>query len=144
MLRTRESCREVKMVARKRPWFVMVLHSHLPWVMGYGRWPFGEEWIYEIAWDCYIPLIRAFRNLERDGILGGVHNHENRIVSRDGTEGMRKTRIIHGSRHARCSARLALDNHEVLGTHGGNHELGEHALEMQILGKDVYPLGKLA
>jgi 1,4-alpha-glucan branching enzyme len=72
MLRTRESCREVKMVARKRPWFVMVLHSHLPWVMGYGRWPFGEEWIYEIAWDCYIPLIRAFRNLERDGIPANV------------------------------------------------------------------------
>ena len=39
---------------------VMVLHSHVPWVMGCGRWPFGEEWVYEIAWSCYLPLIRCF------------------------------------------------------------------------------------
>ena len=71
-MRTRQFCSEVSTVARTRPGFVIVLHSHLPWVMGCGRWPFGEEWIYEIAWDCYIPLIRSFRNLVRDGIPANI------------------------------------------------------------------------
>ncbi|MGI6147101.1 MAG: DUF1957 domain-containing protein [Firmicutes bacterium] len=51
---------------------VMVLHSHVPWVMGCGRWPFGEEWVYEIAWSCYLPLIRCFRRLAADGIPANV------------------------------------------------------------------------
>ena len=71
-MRTRQFSSEVSTVARTRPGFVIVLHSHLPWVMGCGRWPFGEEWIYEIAWDCYIPLIRSFRNLVRDGIPANI------------------------------------------------------------------------
>lgn len=71
-MRTRRFCSEVKSVARTRPRFVIVLHSHLPWVMGCGRWPFGEEWIYEIAWDCYIPLIRSFKNLARDKVPANI------------------------------------------------------------------------
>ncbi|MEA4884788.1 MAG: 1,4-alpha-glucan branching protein domain-containing protein [Clostridia bacterium] len=55
-------------MSKDRAKFIMVLHSHLPWVMGCGKWPFGEEWIYEIAWDCYLPLIRSIRNLARDGV----------------------------------------------------------------------------
>jgi 1,4-alpha-glucan branching enzyme len=59
---------EVKAVDRGQAKFVVVLHSHLPWVVGHGRWPFGEEWIYEIAWSSYLPLLRCIRNLARDGI----------------------------------------------------------------------------
>ncbi len=56
----------------KKAKLVIVLHSHLPWVMGCGRWPFGEEWIYEIAWGCYLPLIRSFDRLAAEGINANV------------------------------------------------------------------------
>ena len=62
----------VGMMDRNRPMLAIVLHSHLPWVMGCGRWPFGEEWIYEIAWSCYVPLVRCFRSLAREGIPANV------------------------------------------------------------------------
>ncbi len=63
---------EVDKVGQNRPKLAIVLHSHLPWVMGCGKWPFGEEWIYEIAWSCYVPLVRCFRNLAREGVPAGV------------------------------------------------------------------------
>ena len=25
----------------------LVLHSHMPYVEGFGTWPFGEEWLWE-------------------------------------------------------------------------------------------------
>ncbi len=59
-------------MGRSSPKLAIVLHSHLPWVMGCGKWPFGEEWIYEIAWSCYMPLVRCFRNLAREGIPANV------------------------------------------------------------------------
>ena len=27
--------------------FALVLHSHLPYARGAGRWPHGEEWVHE-------------------------------------------------------------------------------------------------
>ncbi len=59
-------------MGQEHPKLAIVLHSHLPWVMGSGKWPFGEEWIYEIAWSCYMPLVRCFRNLARRGISANV------------------------------------------------------------------------
>lgn len=56
----------------KKARLAIVLHSHLPWVMGCGKWPFGEEWLYEIAWGCYIPLIRGFSRLETEDIDAAV------------------------------------------------------------------------
>ncbi len=34
-----------------------VLHAHLPWVIGYGKWPHGEEWLAEAIVHCYIPIL---------------------------------------------------------------------------------------
>ncbi|HEV7773048.1 MAG TPA: 1,4-alpha-glucan branching protein domain-containing protein [Conexibacter sp.] len=39
----------------------LVLHTHMPYVEGYGTWPFGEEWLWEAAATCYLPLLDAFR-----------------------------------------------------------------------------------
>lgn len=52
--------------------FVLVLHSHLPYVLGKGRWPFGEEWLHEIALDTYLPLIEELESLERDAVPGTI------------------------------------------------------------------------
>jgi 1,4-alpha-glucan branching enzyme len=38
----------------------LVLHTHMPYVEGYGTWPFGEEWLWEATATCYLPLLDAF------------------------------------------------------------------------------------
>jgi 1,4-alpha-glucan branching enzyme len=35
----------------------IVLHSHMPYVEGFGTWPFGEEWLFEAAATVYVPLL---------------------------------------------------------------------------------------
>jgi len=34
----------------------IVLHTHMPYVEGYGTWPAGEEWLWEAMATCYMPL----------------------------------------------------------------------------------------
>jgi len=35
----------------------IVLHTHMPYVEGFGSWPFGEEWLWEAIAGCYLPLL---------------------------------------------------------------------------------------
>jgi len=35
----------------------IVLHTHMPYVEGFGTWPFGEEWLWEAFAGCYLPLL---------------------------------------------------------------------------------------
>src|SRR5919109_5010699 len=35
----------------------IVLHTHMPYVEGFGTWPFGEEWLWEAVASCYVPLL---------------------------------------------------------------------------------------
>jgi 1,4-alpha-glucan branching enzyme len=35
----------------------IVLHTHMPYVEGFGIWPFGEEWLWEAIAGCYLPLL---------------------------------------------------------------------------------------
>jgi 1,4-alpha-glucan branching enzyme len=35
----------------------IVLHTHMPYVEGFGTWPFGEEWLWEAIATCYLPLL---------------------------------------------------------------------------------------
>jgi len=32
----------------------------MPYVEGYGTWPFGEEWLWEAIATCYLPLLDTF------------------------------------------------------------------------------------
>ncbi len=36
----------------------IVLHTHMPYVEGFGTWPFGEEWLWEAMAGCYLPLLK--------------------------------------------------------------------------------------
>ena len=47
----------------------LVLHTHLPYVLGHSTWPHGASMLYEAAAECYLPLLRTFRRLVYDGIL---------------------------------------------------------------------------
>ncbi len=44
-----------------------VLHSHLPWVLGHGVWPVGEEWLYQAFAHSYLPLFQTFARLGEKG-----------------------------------------------------------------------------
>jgi len=35
----------------------IVLHTHMPYVEGFGTWPFGEEWLWEAIAGSYVPLL---------------------------------------------------------------------------------------
>src|SRR3989442_12570850 len=51
---------------------VFVLHTHLPWVLGHGRWPHGEAWLYEATAECYLPILRLLDRLEEEGRKGSI------------------------------------------------------------------------
>jgi len=42
---------------------VLILHAHIPYVLGHGAWPHGEDWLYESAAESYLPLLRVFTEL---------------------------------------------------------------------------------
>src|ERR1700684_4484037 len=41
--------------------FTLVLHTHLPWLAHHGRWPVGEEWLYQSWAGSYLPPLRGVR-----------------------------------------------------------------------------------
>ena len=47
--------------------FTLVLHTHLPWLAHHGRWPVGEEWLYQSWAACYLPVLRVLRTLAAEG-----------------------------------------------------------------------------
>ena len=40
----------------------LLLHSHMPYVEGFGTWPFGEEWLFEAVASSYTPLLDVLRD----------------------------------------------------------------------------------
>ncbi|BBX60223.1 1,4-alpha-glucan branching enzyme [Mycobacterium shottsii] len=50
--------------------FTLVLHTHLPWLAHHGRWPVGEEWLYQSWSAAYLPLFRVLRTLDDEGRRG--------------------------------------------------------------------------
>ncbi|MHB8531351.1 MAG: 1,4-alpha-glucan branching protein domain-containing protein [Solirubrobacteraceae bacterium] len=41
----------------RRGALAIVLHTHMPYVEGFGTWPSGEEWLWEAIAGCYLPLL---------------------------------------------------------------------------------------
>lgn len=48
--------------------FVLILHTHLPYVLNHGNWPHGSDWVCEAVAECYIPLLNSFNKLKKEGI----------------------------------------------------------------------------
>ena len=47
----------------------LVLHAHLPFVRHPGSdYVLEEEWLYEAITETYIPLLKVFEGLKRDGV----------------------------------------------------------------------------
>ncbi len=47
-------------MAAPRGAFSLVLHAHLPYVIGHGTWPHGIDMLYEAAAETYMPLLECF------------------------------------------------------------------------------------
>ena len=40
----------------------IVLHSHMPYVEGFGTYPFGEEWLFEAYARSHLPVLDVARD----------------------------------------------------------------------------------
>lgn len=47
---------------------MLVLHSHMPYVLSHGKSPHGTDWIFESAAECYLPILDALDRLRNQGI----------------------------------------------------------------------------
>jgi 1,4-alpha-glucan branching enzyme len=47
------------MTGRRPGALALLLHSHMPYVEGFGTWPFGEEWLWEAVASVYLPLLEV-------------------------------------------------------------------------------------
>lgn len=52
--------------------YVLILHTHLPWVIHHGKSPHGVDWLNEAVAECYIPLLNVFNELLSEGIMPKV------------------------------------------------------------------------
>lgn len=41
----------------------IVLHSHMPYVEGFGTYPFGEEWLFDAVIRSHLPVLEVSRDL---------------------------------------------------------------------------------
>jgi 1,4-alpha-glucan branching enzyme len=44
-------------------YLAIVLHSHMPYVEGFGTYPFGEEWLFDAACRAYLPVLEVAEQL---------------------------------------------------------------------------------
>ena len=52
--------------------FVLVLHGHIPYVLGHGTWPHGAQMLFEAAADTYIPLLWVIEELAAEDIPANI------------------------------------------------------------------------
>ena len=52
---------------KRRGTFALVLHSHLPWLAHHGRWPVGEEWLYQAWGTSYLRVLEVLDRLAAEG-----------------------------------------------------------------------------
>lgn len=115
--------------------FSIVLHSHLPYARGAGRWPHGEEWIHEAILGTYLPLLVALHDLraadvpfrvtvgltpvlieqlaDREVVERSIHYIDDQIAR---AETDRKALATEGEPHRAYLAGLYAERYRMLGT----------------------------
>lgn len=53
-------------------YFSLVLHSHLPYVIGQRDWPHGTGWLYEAAVESYLPLLNVLYDMAEENISSQI------------------------------------------------------------------------
>ena len=57
-------------MSRDRGSLCLLLHSHMPYVEGFGTWPFGEEWLWEAVACVYLPLLELLEQTDAPLTIG--------------------------------------------------------------------------
>jgi 1,4-alpha-glucan branching enzyme len=136
----------------------IVLHTHQPYVEGFGTWPFGEEWLWESIATSYLPLLElldagapltlsltpvlcdqleAPGALERcEAFLAGirVESHRRDIAAAAGEPGVVAALEHSAAQYERARERLAALGGDLLGA------LGRHAAWTSAATHAVLPL----
>ena len=47
---------------------MLVLHSHMPYVLSHGKSPHGTDWIFESAAECYLPILDALDRMLQQNV----------------------------------------------------------------------------
>jgi len=55
--------REAPGVSRQLGDLAVVLHSHMPYVEGFGTYPFGEEWLFDAVGRSHLPVLERAHDL---------------------------------------------------------------------------------
>ena len=104
-------------MSRDRGALALVVHSHMPYVEGFGTWPFGEEWLWEAVASVYLPLLPII-----DGApvtLGLTPVLCDQLEALPGEPGERLTTFLH-------EVRAAIHQEDAAGLdRGGEHELAD-------------------
>ncbi|MEP7233934.1 MAG: 1,4-alpha-glucan branching protein domain-containing protein [Ignavibacteriota bacterium] len=53
-------------------YFTFVLHTHLPYVLHHGKWPFGSDWLSEAVSECYLPILSSLEELQARGVKAKI------------------------------------------------------------------------
>lgn len=91
----------------------ILLHTHMPYVEGFGTWPFGEEWLFEALAMAYLPLVELCEHFAEEGAqdvltLGITPVLADQLLLGDVAE--RFVRFLHGTRAE--THRLDIDGFE--------------------------------
>jgi 1,4-alpha-glucan branching enzyme len=85
-------------MSRDRGALCLVLHSHMPYVEGFGTWPFGEEWLWEAVAAVYLPLIDVLADTDAPITLGLTPVLCDQLEALTGPAGDRLKGYLRGSR----------------------------------------------
>jgi 1,4-alpha-glucan branching enzyme len=75
----------------------LLLHSHMPYVEGFGTWPFGEEWLFEAVATSYLPLLDVLGDAAVTVAITPVLADQLEAM-RDGDAGERFEQFVRGLR----------------------------------------------
>ena len=112
----------------------VVLHSHMPYVEGFGTYPFGEEWLFDAVGRSYLPVLEQAHDLTvtvtpvladqleapevAERLRSFLRRHRLEAAEREASEGaseLRGAAQAEAERHGRALARLEALGGEPLG-----------------------------
>ena len=118
----------------------LVLHSHMPYVEGFGTWPFGEEWLWEAVACVYLPLLELLDGARITiGLTPVLCDQLEAMRAEPGDRFLSFLREIRAAIHAEDAAGLEHGDEFDLAAEvrraAGDYELAEQAFEHR--GRDL-------